>query len=132
MRKQTDFQKAIEMAVTKGRGYAGISPRARKFYDKDGKSPECLEYMENLNPELAPFDCPHMRILLEDMKVIRQGAPPRRYKKGDLLCLELARESISRRCGVQRGNIFEKDGKLGVLCKAELYAFELVVSKAEP
>ena len=130
MGKQTNLQMAIEIGVTKGRGYDPVN--VVKFYQKDGLSSECLKYMENLNPKLAPFACPHMRVLPRDMRIMKEEGPPSRYKAGELLCLELARKSVSRRCGVKRGNIVNERGELGVLCKAELYTFKLVVPKTEP
>jgi len=87
--------------------------------DEDRDCSEVLDYLGELSTDGNPFDCPNLRVLPEDIKVIQLHAPPNRYKGGSLMCTERARSGVSRRCGgvyFWREPSINEDGDLVYRC----------------
>jgi len=88
-----------------------MAKEARLFrHDGEGECPEVIRYLEGLSTENNPFVCQHLRVLAEDMKVIKNHGPPQRYEEGDLMCVCRAGKELTRRCGGLRRPRIGPDG----------------------
>jgi len=95
--------------------------------DRDGACPEYVSYLCELPlPNKPPINCQYLRVLPQDMEVIRKEAPPDRYYKGDLICLHAVNAGSSRRCGTSQEMVHvNPEGQVEILCKAGIRVLQV-------
>jgi len=88
-------------------------------YDKNIKCQECIEYLKQLDTNNNIFECIYLRILPEDIIILRHNneGPPKRYSKGDLMCIARADYNVSERCKGVESPKLNKEGNLEAICK---------------
>lgn len=86
-------------------GYEGS-----QFHNK-----EFMNYLGGLSKD-APFSCDNLRVLPEEVHLVRKGAPSKKYPAGTLLCLYRVRNGLSQRCHIDSDVTVNEEGKLEVKC----------------
>ena len=76
-------------------------------------SEDFFEYLKELESAESSF-CPHLRMLPEEIKIVYESGPSRRYKEGGLFCIEKAEEVIASHCGIE-SMIRKEEGNLFVI-----------------
>ncbi|MFH1358767.1 MAG: hypothetical protein ABIH37_02685 [archaeon] len=94
--------------------------------------PEFLQYLEELDTSNNPFQCKHLRVLPEDVKILRTAGVPSRYENGDLICLDRVKKTLHARCGTSSAALRPgKDGTYEALCRNGLVQLTVEIKSVE-
>ena len=70
-------------------------------------SVEFVKYLNGLSKE-GPFECPYLRVLPENIKIVYKNGPPRKYNQGGLFCEKKTQRTIEGHCGFGLSSIRQK------------------------
>ena len=91
--------------------------------------PGLKEYLQGLPRNSYSINCPNLRVLPEDVKLINPDRPSETYKAGTLICIYRVTKELGKVCEV-RSELKIKDGELEFICAEEIIKFRAKLVKS--